>query len=78
MEVGRYHNGKKGNDAIWIIVDCLISSAHFLHMKMKDSVDKLTKLYVNEVVRLNGVLVFIVSDQDPFDTIQEKVEQVEF
>lgn len=46
--------GKKGNDAIWIVVDCLISSAYFLHMKMKDSVDKLTKLYVNEVVRLYG------------------------
>jgi len=66
--MSRLPRGKKGNEAIWIIVDCLISSAHFLHMKMKDSVDKLTKLYVNEVVRLHGVLVFIVFDQDPIFT----------
>jgi hypothetical protein len=66
--MSRLPRGKKGNEAIWIIVDCLISSAHFLHMKMKDSVDKLTKLYVNEVVRLHRVLVFIVFDQDPIFT----------
>ena len=34
-------------------------------MKMTDSVEKLTKLYMDEVVRLHGVLVSIVSDRDP-------------
>jgi hypothetical protein len=34
-------------------------------MKMTDSVDKLAKLYVNEVIRLHGVPISIISDQDP-------------
>jgi len=44
--------GKKGNDAIWVVVDRLIKSTLFLPMKMTDSVDTLAKLYVNEVIRL--------------------------
>ena len=57
--------GKKGNDAIWVVVDRLTKSALFLPMKMTDSVDKLVKLYVNEVIRLHGVPVSIISDRDP-------------
>jgi hypothetical protein len=34
-------------------------------MKMTDSMEKLAKLYVNKVVRLHGVPVSIVSNQDP-------------
>jgi hypothetical protein len=37
----------------------------FLPMKMTDSVDKLAKLYVNEVIKLHGVPVSIISDRDP-------------
>jgi len=37
----------------------------FFPMKMTNSVDKLAKLYVNEVIRLHGVPVSIMSDQDP-------------
>ena len=57
--------GKKRSDAIWVIVDRLTKSALFLAMKMTDSVEKLAKLYVDEVVRLHGVPVSIVSDRDP-------------
>jgi hypothetical protein len=57
--------GKKGNDAIWVIIDRLTKSSLFLPMKMTDSVDKLARLYINEVVRLHGVLMSIVSDRDP-------------
>ena len=57
--------GKKGNDAIWVIVDRLTKSALFIPVKMTDPVDKLAKIYVNEVVRLHGVLISIVSNQDP-------------
>jgi hypothetical protein len=45
--------GKKGNDAIWMIMDRLTKSALFLPMSMMNSVDILAKLYVNEVVRLH-------------------------
>jgi hypothetical protein len=37
----------------------------FLHIKMTDLVDKLTKLYIHKVIRLHGVLVSIISDRDP-------------
>jgi hypothetical protein len=35
------------------------------YIRMTYSVDKLAKLYVNEVIRLHGVLVSIVSYRDP-------------
>jgi hypothetical protein len=73
MEVGDDHHGfrvgisqrRKGNDAIWVIVDRLTKSALFLPIKMTDSVDKLAKIYINEVVRLHGIPVSIVLDRDP-------------
>jgi len=48
----------------------LTKSALFLPMKMTDSVDKLAKLYVNEVIRLHGVPVSIISDRDPRFTLR--------
>jgi hypothetical protein len=63
--VSGLQRGRKGNDAIWVIVDRLTKSALFLPMKMTDPVDKLARLYVNEVIRLHGVPVSIVSDRDP-------------
>nr|GEZ64314.1 putative reverse transcriptase domain-containing protein [Tanacetum cinerariifolium] len=37
-----------GYDTIWMIVDRLTKSAHFLPMREDDSMDKLTKLYLKE------------------------------
>ncbi|KAD4982100.1 hypothetical protein E3N88_18771 [Mikania micrantha] len=53
-----------GNDTIWVIVDRLTKSAHFLSMKETYSMDKLAQLYVNEIVSLHGVPLSIVSDRD--------------
>jgi hypothetical protein len=44
--------------------DCLTKSAHFIPMKVKDSMDKLVKLYVQNIVHLHGVPSAIVSDRD--------------
>nr|GEW65256.1 reverse transcriptase domain-containing protein [Tanacetum cinerariifolium] len=38
-----------GYDTIWVIVDRLTKSAHFLPIKKKDSMDKLTRLYLKEI-----------------------------
>ncbi|KAC9644520.1 hypothetical protein E3N88_45465 [Mikania micrantha] len=54
----------RGNDTIWVIVDRLTKSAHFLAMKETYSMDKLAQLYVNEIVYLHGVPLSIVSDRD--------------
>ena len=57
-----------GYDAIWVIVDRLTKSVHFLPMKNSDSIEKLDKLYAKEIVRLHGTLVSIVSNRDPWFT----------
>ena len=46
-------------------VDRLTKSAHFLPIRVTDSVDALSRLYIREIVRLHGVPVSIVSDRDP-------------
>jgi hypothetical protein len=54
-----------GQDAIWVIVDRLMKSAHFLPIKITDSMEKLAELYVREIMRLHGLPISIVSDRDP-------------
>jgi hypothetical protein len=50
-------------DMIWVIVDRLTKSAHFLAVNMKDSCDKLVEIYVNKVVIKHGIPKKIVSEQ---------------
>ena len=44
-------------------MDRVTKSALLFPMKMTDSVDKLAKLYVNEVIKLHGVPISIISDR---------------
>ncbi|GJU48877.1 putative reverse transcriptase domain-containing protein [Tanacetum coccineum] len=53
-----------GYDTIWVIVDRLTKSAHFLPMRENDPIEKLMKLYMKEVVTRHGVPVSIISDRD--------------
>ena len=55
----------RGHDAIWVVVDRLTKSAHFLAVNLRMSVAKLAQLYIREIVRLHGVPSSIVSDRDP-------------
>ena len=55
----------RGNNYIWVIVDQLTRYVHFLPMKVNFSLERLTYLYVKEIVRMHGVPVFIVFDRDP-------------
>ena len=56
---------RRQHNAIWVIVDRLTKSAHFLPVSNDDPLDKLAQLYVEEIVRLHGVPLSIVSDRDP-------------
>ena len=56
---------RSGHDTIWVIVDRLTKSAHFLPIRNTDSLDTLAQLYVREIIRLHGTPVSIVSDRDP-------------
>ncbi|GKD12411.1 putative reverse transcriptase domain-containing protein [Tanacetum coccineum] len=51
-------------DTIWLIVNRLTKSAHFLPIKENDSMEKLTRQYLKEVVTRHGVPVSIISDRD--------------
>ncbi|GJY71459.1 putative reverse transcriptase domain-containing protein [Tanacetum coccineum] len=53
-----------GYDTIWVIVDHLTKSAQFLLMRENDSMDKLAKLYLKEVVTRHGMPVSIICDCD--------------
>ncbi|GJU32576.1 putative reverse transcriptase domain-containing protein [Tanacetum coccineum] len=51
-------------DTIWVIVDRLTKSTHFLPMRDTNPIKKLMKLYMKEVVTRHGVSVSIISDRD--------------
>jgi hypothetical protein len=53
-----------GEDAIWVLVDHLMKMAHFILMKVKDSIDKVVGLYVKNSVRLQRLPTTIVSNHD--------------
>ena len=53
------------HDVVWVIVDRLTKSAHFLAVWMTFTLERFCQLYIQEIVRLHGVPVSIVSDRDP-------------
>ena len=55
---------QSGHDSIWVIVDRLTKSAHFLPVQISSPMEKLAQLYVDEIVRLHGVPKSIISDRD--------------
>nr|GEW60878.1 reverse transcriptase domain-containing protein [Tanacetum cinerariifolium] len=56
---------QSGNNTIWVIVDRLVKSAHFLPMRENDPIDKLTTWYLKEVVTKHEIPVSIICDRDP-------------
>ncbi|KAK2417415.1 putative mitochondrial protein [Trifolium repens] len=56
---------RRKHDSIWVIVDRLTKSAHFLPVRITDTAAKLTDIYIAEIVRLHGIPSSIVSDRDP-------------
>ena len=51
-------------DAIWVIVDRLTKSAHFIPIKVTLSLERLVEIYIANIVRLHGVPGSIISDRD--------------
>jgi hypothetical protein len=49
-------------DLIWVIVDRLTKSAHFILVNIKYKVEKYTEIYIARVLCLHGVLKMIISD----------------
>ncbi|GJT49306.1 putative reverse transcriptase domain-containing protein [Tanacetum coccineum] len=53
-----------GHDSIWVVIDRLTKSTHFLPMREDFKMDRLARLYLDEIVARHGVPVSIISDQD--------------
>ena len=53
------------HDSVWVVVDRLTKSTHFLPVRTDYSLDKLEELYIKEIVRLHGIPVSIISERDP-------------
>ncbi|GJY73943.1 putative nucleotidyltransferase, ribonuclease H [Tanacetum coccineum] len=56
---------QKRHDAIWVVVDRLTKSAHFLPIRKNYGISKLAEIFQQEIVRLHGTPTSIVSDRDP-------------
>jgi hypothetical protein len=55
----------KGFDSIWVIIDRLTKTAHFLPIKVKYTVATYAELYIARILSLHGVPKTIVSDRGP-------------
>nr|GFC20257.1 putative reverse transcriptase domain-containing protein [Tanacetum cinerariifolium] len=53
-----------GYDVIWVVMDRLTKSAHFLPIREDYKTKKLARIYINEIVARHGVPVSIISDRD--------------
>ena len=56
--IGRKHG------SVWVVVYRLTKSAHFLLVRTDYSLDKPVELYINEIVRLHGIPISIISNRD--------------
>nr|GEV95964.1 Gag protease polyprotein [Tanacetum cinerariifolium] len=56
---------QRRHDAIWVVVDSLTKSAHFLPIRKDYSASRLAEIFQQEIVRLHGTSSAIVSDRDP-------------
>ncbi|GKA60580.1 putative reverse transcriptase domain-containing protein [Tanacetum coccineum] len=57
-----------GHDSVWVIINRLTKSAHFLAVREDYKTKKLARLYINEIVARHGVPVSIISDRDSYFT----------
>ncbi|GJZ70509.1 putative reverse transcriptase domain-containing protein [Tanacetum coccineum] len=64
-----------GHDAIWVIVDMLTKLSHFLAIREGYSMEKLARLYINEIVARHGVPTMIISDRDGRFTSRSELVQ---
>ena len=55
----------RGYDSIWVIIDRLTKSAHFLEVKASYTASQYAQLYISRIVCLYGIPVSIISNRGP-------------
>nr|GEW08845.1 hypothetical protein [Tanacetum cinerariifolium] len=73
--VSRLPRTPSGYDSIWVIVDHLTKSVHFVPMKKTNNIEKLSQQYLKKIVCRHGVPVSIISDRDKTDGQSERMIQ---
>ncbi|GJV05177.1 putative reverse transcriptase domain-containing protein [Tanacetum coccineum] len=68
--VNKLPRTSSGHDTIWVIMDRLTKSAHFLPMREDYKMDRLARLYLNKIVARHGVPILIISDHDSRFTLR--------
>ncbi|GJU89845.1 putative reverse transcriptase domain-containing protein [Tanacetum coccineum] len=63
--VTKLPKSSQGYDTIWVIVDRITKSAIFVPMRETDPMEKLTRMYLKELVTRHGIPFSIICDRDP-------------
>nr|GFC55997.1 reverse transcriptase domain-containing protein [Tanacetum cinerariifolium] len=63
--VTKLPQSSQGYDTIWVVVDRLTKSTIFTPIRVTGPIDKLARIYLNEVVTRHEIPVSIISDRDP-------------
>ncbi|GJS24923.1 putative reverse transcriptase domain-containing protein [Tanacetum coccineum] len=74
--VTKLPKSSQGYDTIWVIVDRLTKSAIFLPMRETDPLEKLTRMYLKEVVTRHGIPISIICDRDPSERTIQTLEDM--
>ena len=56
---------QKKHDSVWVIIDRLTKSTHFITIMIDYCMDRIVELYVDEIVTMHGIPFSIVSVRDP-------------
>ncbi|GJT88552.1 putative reverse transcriptase domain-containing protein [Tanacetum coccineum] len=62
--ITKFPRSSSGHDTIWVIVDRLTKSPYFMAVQEDYKMEKLARLYIDEIVARNDVSVSIISDRD--------------
>ena len=57
---------RRKHDSIWVIVDRMTKSSHFICVKSTYRAEDYAKLYIDEIVRWHGIPLPIISDRGSF------------
>jgi nitric oxide synthase oxygenase domain/subunit len=56
-------NTSQKHDSIWVIIDRLTKTAHFLPVHTTFTTKKYAEIYIEQIIRLHGVPKTIISDR---------------
>ena len=59
---------RRQHDSLWVIVEMMTKSAHFIPMKSTYRAEDYARLYIDEIMRWHGIPLSIISDRESQST----------